>query len=54
MMILIFIAYHDVKDYMDLKNFNVNYIYRNYDKNKPINIDNTNIMFSFKFENSLL
>ena len=44
-------AYHDTKDFMDLKNFNINYIQKNQDKNQPIDIDNNDIMFSFRFEN---
>ena len=44
-------AYYDIKDFIDLKNFKVNYMQKNQDKNKPINIKKNDIMFSFMFEN---
>ena len=53
-MILIFFSYIDIKDFIDQKNFKVNNINVNQDKNQPISINKNEIMFSMMFEDKKL
>ena len=53
-MILIFFSYIDIKDFIDQKNFNVNNININQNKNQPISINKNEIMFSMMFEDKKL